>query len=98
MYVIYYICALFHTVRERPLQPSLPSIVPATASAEHHPQPTSIPATPIISSIEPTVRSDTTSSSDLLSSSVIQPSNTGSPGQGIPTIPPPSSGEGMLLF
>ena len=94
MYVII-LCTLFCTVRERPL---LPSVVPtATASAEHHPQPTSIAATPIISSIEPTVTSDTTSSSDLLSSSIVQPSNTGLPGQSIPTTPPPS-GKGMLLF
>lgn len=80
-YSVIILCALFCTVRERPSV-----IPPATASAEH-PQPTSIPAPVITSNIEPTVTSAATTSS----SNLVQ----GSPGQAIPTIPPPPSGQGI---
>ena len=88
------------TVRERSLLPtSLHSVIPiATPSTEHYPQPTSTGATVIIptsTNIEPT---DTISSVVLLSSSVVGTPNTGLPGQGIPTIPPPPPDKGTFLF
>ena len=94
----YFVCIVC-TVKEKPLLATSlpPSVIPiATPSTERYPQHTSTGATAILptsTNIEPT---DTISSFVLLSS-VVGTSNTGLPGQGITTNPPPSD-KGMFLF